>query len=144
MEQARENDRLFYILNICIPLVTGAIIYFVFRPDTYISDFFRNVFVLPTLSVSPGWFSDFLRNFACDVLWAYALMIAVFAVSKKSDKRLIVTAVLCIAFEIAIELCQNIGIISGTFDVLDVIFEIIATIVAVIIIKKKIRKRVET
>jgi len=137
MEHTQKKERLFYLLNICLPLTLGALIYLALRPDTYIAYYLRCLFNLPTMTLVCGGVYKFLRNYSSDILWAYSLMFAVFVVSNRSAKRLILTAALCIVFEISIEMCQYIGIIKGTFDILDVIAEIIATVVAFIIIKKK-------
>lgn len=140
MEQTRKKNRIFYILNISIPLAIGALIYFIFRPDTYIAYYLRNLMELPTMTLGSGGLLKFFRNYSCDILWSYSLMFAIFTVGNKSAKRLILTTALCAVFEILIEICQHIGFINGTFDIFDLLAEIIATIVALIIIKKRIER----
>ena len=130
-----------YIANIFIPIILGTIIYFVFRPDTYISIYLRQLFYIA------GWnpFSIiglnypaviYLRNFGCDILWAYALVFAVHYFFDKTTRSLYLTAAICLGFDFFIELLQYINIISGTFDMMDVIVEAVATFVAVGILFK--------
>lgn len=126
-------------LNIILPIVFGTVFYLLFRPDTYISKFFYHI--LQVQPVTPIWMQKLpegLRiafcNFIPDILWAYALT---FTITLLWNGALINSAVsfsICVFFEIMIEVCQKVGIIAGTFDWLDILFEICATVFAALII----------
>lgn len=131
-----------YIANIFIPLLLGTVIYFVFRPDTYISIYLSQAFHsigwnMQSVYGSGNPAAAFLQNFGCDILWAYALVFAVHYFAAKPDNHanpaqsLVPVFVLCLIFDIIIEILQYMSIISGTFDVMDVIVEVAATFAAV-------------
>ena len=84
-----------------------------------------------------AWLVTLCRNFLPDILWAYSLTFAVALVWLPEEKVILKVLVICISFEIGVELSQKIGLISGTFDWLDIIFEVCATVLGALIIKAK-------
>ena len=128
-----------YIANIFVPLILGVLIYFLFRPDTYISIFLRQIFheaawgPINGFTVAPA-IGVFLRNFGCDLLWAYSLVFAVHFFADSSVMPLRFVFVMCILFEFFIEYLQYIDIVPGVFDIIDMAFEAFASLLASIII----------
>lgn len=125
---------LFGCLHILFPLLLGLALYLCFRPDTYISQLFYQVLGLSPVSVTrlPGWLLAFLQNFACDMLWAYALTCCVYLIW---GGRLLPVGLLCVGFSAAMELLQYFGVISGTFDFWDILLQSCATALAALSIK---------
>lgn len=128
MKKNTRNPSMFYALNVVVPVFVGALLYLLFRRDSFLSETVYTYISVPEISVSamPPWVITFLRNFASDVLWAYALLFSVSAVLRYSRKRLLASILICICFAIIIEALQKVGVFSGTFDVLDIVFEILA------------------
>lgn len=132
-----NRKNLFLFANITIPLFIGLVIYLFFYKSTYINTVFENIFEfsLPYLYFNNS-FHRFLTCWACDILWAYALTFSLFLCFKNFRKTILITSVLSILFAVSIEILQVIDVVNGTFDILDIIFEISAIFIAVIILKR--------
>lgn len=74
------------------------------------------------------------------MLWSYALTYTLFLVLEPFRKRVIFSAIISTVLGISLELLQYRKVISGTFDILDILFEITAVSLAVVIIKKEKKK----
>lgn len=135
---------LFWSLNAFIPLICGVIIYLFIGGETYISVFVNKYLGLVLFPVSipkEGFVRTallFCRWYVCDILWAYSLAFCCAFVLKNSTKFLFLTAVICIAFETALEIGQKFEIIRGTFDYFDVFFESMSTGIALYVINRNI------
>jgi uncharacterized MAPEG superfamily protein len=130
---------IFYIVNAIVGLVLGVFIYIVFRTDTYISKYLIGVTRLKSLSMymseKDNIFTQFARNHMCDFLWAYAFTFSMQIFIKANDKdEYIKLSFYCLLFEILVEVVQKLNIIKGTFDVYDIIFEGLASFIALFII----------
>lgn len=129
----------FYICNLFLPLIIGTTIYLLFRPDTYISVVFYKLTNWTPISWNPDnlFFREFLlflKNYSCDLLWAYALSIALWIFHTHRLLSLALIFIECIIFEMLIEFLQYKTLISGTFDIWDIILESVSSIVAIIVI----------
>ena len=82
----------------------------------------------------------FISNFLSDILWAYSLTFTVFIILGISEKNILPTFIICGIFEISIELAQKTGLITGTFDILDIAFELAISAIALVVIKKFIKR----
>ena len=130
----------FYICNICIPLIAGGLLYYLFFPnvsfvrtaDSYLPfTIDRSVFSLP--------FPGFIRNYAFDLLWAYSLTFSIFLIVRDSPKRSCIVCFLTIPVILFSEVVQLLPCISGTFDPLDITIELIACFIAIKILNVKER-----
>ncbi len=74
----------------------------------------------------------FIRYYFLDMMWAYSLMFTLTYILSDSNTALIISVI----FSITIELFQLSPLIKGTFDVYDILAEIITVIIAFFIIKK--------
>lgn len=139
-ELYKKNKRIFYFFNIFIPLLIGTCIYALFRPDTYIARCFNSL-CQTSLSWDFQFVTDyiFLRYFACDMLWAYALYVAIAVFVEK--QKLALTGGLSLGLCILVEVMQRIGIFNGTGDIWDVFFEGMAIMIAVVVLAIYERKR---
>lgn len=110
-----------------------------FRPDTYIA---RCCYALcPILEMWSLKFkvqSPFLRYFVCDMLWAYALCMALRTFA--DELSICSIGVLSIGLCILSEVFQELGILNGTGDIWDVFFEGIAIAIAFLLMKHYERK----
>ncbi len=128
----------FYGLNIFIPLLFGAFLYLTLRSDSFLSVFINRYIAFPSFSYSafPRWLITFLRNFACDILWAYSLSFAVMHILDYCRKNLRHAFILCVCFICLVEAFQKAGIFHGTFDYLDILLEVCSVFIALQLIKK--------
>ncbi|MBQ4571706.1 MAG: hypothetical protein IJA80_00335 [Clostridia bacterium] len=136
-----KKKNLFLYANIIIPLFIGLVIYLFCYRNTYINSIFENYL---GLSLPYLYFDNIIYHFvtcwACDILWAYSLTFSLYFCFKPFTKPLRVTSVLSILFAVSIEVLQAVQIINGTFDIWDIILEISAISLAVIIIKRSFLK----
>lgn len=135
----------FFGLNIIVPLLAGVFLYLWLRPDTYISAYLYKMLSLSVENFQFGFslpyqLNSFLRNFSCDMLWAYSLTFTVFLILGFKYESLKPTLIICAVFEVSIEFLQKFGVIPGTFDFLDILLELCVTIFAVIIIFFTLRR----
>jgi hypothetical protein len=80
-------------------------------------------------------FARFARYHMCDFLWAYALVFSMqIFIKAKTKAEYMKLSFYCLLFEILVEGVQKLNIISGTFDIYDIVFEGVATFIAIFII----------
>jgi len=79
------------------------------------------------LNTDNSLFCIFARNFLSDIFWAYSLTHTAFFIFHTERKHGVGVFLICVAFETAIELFQKANILPGTFDILDILFEICIT-----------------
>lgn len=90
-------------LNIILPLILGIIIYLINTPDI-------------------------IRNHLCDFLWAYSLAFSLTYIELNNKETFIITLSTGVVFE----LLQMMHLIKGTFDILDILVELLACIICYI------------
>lgn len=125
-----KKNVLFYLINITIPMILGLLIYLFSSDDTLVSDFFNYFMGLSFPPLNKFIMFRFARNYLCDAFWAYALFFSLCFFCKNKASSFAISAVSCIAFEFL----QKLGVVSGTFDILDILFELIAVIASASII----------
>lgn len=131
-----KKYQVFFILNISIPLLLGLVIYFFLKPDTYVIKWIFSFFNFNfTYSISHNnLIVKFIYCYLCDILWAYALTFAVYYFSDFFTHKYFIAMLITIVFCVLIEFLQFFDIITGAFDVLDILFEIIANVLALMYI----------
>lgn len=131
--------RIILFLNIFIPLVLGLLLYLFTKPENYISLFVSQFYSFPTFNCSSP-IMEFINNWGCDFLWAYSLSAILFELFKSFKHSWIFSSLISISLGISMELLQYYNVVAGTFDVWDIIVEIIAVIVSILIIKSIFRE----
>ncbi|MBR7132939.1 MAG: hypothetical protein IKD04_05350 [Clostridia bacterium] len=111
----------FYIIQI-FSLLTGLLIYVLFRENTYISKIILSQIPLTEVKALFSCLEcDFVKYYLPDFLWALSLGCGIYIILKPQGTR---QALLCslITFlsGLCYELLQLYGIISGTGDVIDI------------------------
>ena len=133
------RKKVFIVLNIIIPLFVGSVLYYLMSPDTIFVEIFdqiiRREVHKPTLSLENGIFC-FLRFYFLDMCWAYALTFSLYAILGNNTAafnwRIFLLALF---FSASMECLQLVSFVKGTFDVVDILSEVLAEGVAVFIIK---------
>lgn len=135
-----NKDIAFSVINILVPLIIGAIIYYFISPNVIfvkiIDDFIGIRNQLTDIDLYSVLFR-FIRNYFLDMLWAYALVFMLFLILGNNTSKIMRIFVIAVAFSTIMEILQFTSIAEGTFDVLDIVVEFIAELVAVFIIKIK-------
>jgi len=124
-------------MNILVPVIIGAVIYYLVSPDVIFvkkSDeiLFGGIHVTKEVAYHP--FIRMIRNFLPDMIWAYALTFTVFLIFCNEKKGLLISFIISAVFLILMETVQLLPFVAGTFDVMDIILEILALAVAVMVI----------
>ena len=126
--------RLFYWVNIIVPLLSGALIYIYWRPSAYISRLVFHIFhISHNIPVGrPVGIYRFIRYCLCDILWVYALVFSLALYSGRHSLMKVYTA--AAVFAAVTELLQLFPRIPGSFDILDIIVELIVCTITIFII----------
>lgn len=127
----------FILLNVIAPVLIGAILYYLFFPEAVfvrlIDNLLGSSYHIP-VNVD-NILIKLIRFYFLDLLWAYALMSAVILIFK-NDSRVFV---IILIFEIVLELIQLLPSIRGTFDVCDIGIEILASILAIKLSRRRFK-----
>ncbi len=127
-----KKYRIFKILNFFIPFFLACLIYLFYRQDIIIERYekwfslFGELRSLTYIETGSTWYWSFIKYYLPDMLWAYSLGCSAFY----GYRNRIVKIVVPILFGTTIEICQYIGLLFGTGDVLDIIIEIIGAALA--------------
>lgn len=142
-----KKNNIVIALNCVIPLLIGTIFYYFFSPNVI---FVRNIDKILgngihfNFTLESNWLLRFIRFYVLDMLWAYALLFALFFIIGDNNtaniKKIFIMALI---FSAIMEILQLTPHVEGTFDFLDMFFELGAEIIAVFIIKKLLRRNNE-
>lgn len=122
-----------FFINIFLPLAVGLCVYLFFRKSTYINRVFG---FEPNLQIN-SCLGLFVKCWLCDILWAYALTHALHFALYAFKHKILISAILSICVAVSFELLQLFGRVSGTFDILDILFQIAAVLLAAALIKRR-------
>lgn len=125
----------FITLNVIVPLLIGAAIYYVISPNTLFVKFIDSHLEIAYHATvnTDNIMIKIIRFYLLDFLWAYALMNSAtlfFELTKR-------TIMIIISFEVMMELIQLLPSIKGTFDVCDIGVEIFANILVILLSRRK-------
>ena len=125
----------FMYINIAISMTLGSLIYYLISPE---------VIFVEKINSMTGWKFNIgyennvikiIRSYVPDILWAYALMFSLVVITGNKTAGIWKMYIVAIIFSAIIEMLQLTGIFKGTFDIVDIVVELIAELIAVFIIK---------
>lgn len=134
----KRNAKVFIILNFTVPILCGAVIYYLLSPDVVFVKLIDGIVgrgVHFTSVLRDNCVVQFVRFYFLDMLWGYALIFALYFIIGNNMARLKKSFIVTFVFSTSMELFQLIVPAGGTFDIFDIIFEFLAEIIAVFIIK---------
>lgn len=114
------------IINSIIPLFIGFVYYALFRNGSYIFSIVHRFADLPIPKVV---IPEIINNHLCDCLWGYSLYMILYLVTSDKLRAMFFSVIFIILLEIV-----QIGMRSMTFDILDILFELISIIIASILV----------
>lgn len=127
------KNKEFIFINIALPLIIGLCIYLLFGSNTYINSLFGI-----SIRFTFGNVLDiFIKSWLCDILWSYSLFNAIWISLFAFKRRTFIASLISFVLVISIESLQYFSVISGTFDILDIFFELTAVGFAVCNIKRR-------
>ena len=133
-----EKTVRFCIFNIAVPLIIGLTVYLLFRTDAHIARWIYRLLAVdpPEIGWHSLWLERIVRNYVADIAWAYAFMSVMILILGETNKERITAFCITCALIILSEVFQKTGLISGTFDYMDISIEILAAVAALSISKK--------
>ena len=135
----KYKQKLWWIgLHIAVPLIMGAVIYYLISPEVIFIKMFSTHGGIPTplKLIQSHVIYRFIRNYFLDMLWAYALMNTLIFLIGKSSSTMKISVSIAVIFTVILEGVQLTSFVSGTFDVWDIMVEIIGELFAVWMNKK--------
>lgn len=124
----------FYIWNIILPLAIGTIVYVYVKPSAPISQLIYFILHIssPVLNIKPTGVHRFIQYYLCDILWSYSLT---FALSLYLGRdRLLLAYAIAASFSTLVEVIQLLTYVLGSFDIFDIIVQLIACTISIHII----------
>ncbi|NLG05346.1 MAG: hypothetical protein GX567_16215 [Clostridia bacterium] len=134
-----KNCNKLLIVNIMIPIIVGAIIYYLLSPDVIFVTYINSIFSMDFYSnihIHQNGFIVFIRNYVLDMLWGYSLIFSLFYIYGNNTAKLYRILMIGWTFSALIEILQLTPIVKGTFDICDIVVELLSELFAVFIIKK--------
>ncbi len=133
------KSRCYCILHSIISLLTGLVIYILFRKNTYIHSAL-NIFPDMFFANDNFLFDEIIRYALPDFFWSYSLCLGLYSIYLPTGKgKVIIPATAC-SLGIGWEVMQKLGIASGTFDIIDCLMYVGASLVSYIIYLKEFKK----
>lgn len=128
----KKQELLFYLFNIFIPIVIGVCIYCIYDSNVIFVKYINSNLIINNKETNI--FITFLRNYFCDFCWCYSFAFALSFINHKS-LDIIYTVIIPISFGICLEIFQLLNITNGTFDLLDIIVELLGCILCYMVLK---------
>lgn len=136
----KSRRNIICLCNICFALCLGALFYLFFRKDTYLHSFLQTYFQYqpPFIRIHNSMLSVICNHFG-DFTWAYALSSALYWIFSAHKHAAIHSFIGASLLGTGLELMQKFGIVSGTFDTVDILAELAAAALAVILIQRSLQ-----
>ncbi len=118
-------------------MILGAILYYIVCPEVYfvrIIDYYTNLNIHIDNFVEQNILTRIFRNHFFDFIWAFSFTCALELILSNDAGTYLKGSFICVIVGIALELLQLVEGKYGTFDVLDILFEILGAVSAVLII----------
>lgn len=136
---------IYIIVFVIIPLLLGASIYFLLSPETFVGNWLSIFLKFESITEIRDYLSEysiviFIKNYFCDFLWAFSLESAIFIffIHKFSYYSIVISIVISFISEII----QKVHIISGTFDIFDIIIELSAILLSYFLLRRILNEKV--
>lgn len=133
----KNRDRNFLWMNILLPVMVGGITYYLISPEVF---FVRQLDALLGSGIhienvgSQGTFFRWFRNYALDMLWGYALFFTLHLMVADDTAEWWKTFGMAAVFSAGMELLQIMPGVAGTFDVWDIVVEVLAEGIAAVVL----------
>ena len=138
MGDIKMSRRIIFATASIASLSVGAIIYVLFRPNSYIAIFVNRIMEIgiPRQALE-SYSNDFLKFYFPDFLWMLSFCFCLYSLFDLFKNGIIISTLVAFFCSILWELMQRLDFVSGTGDIIDIIMYLLAGICAVIISFKK-------
>lgn len=144
-----RNSIFLFCVNVIGVLFFAGLFYVIFAPDVYLVHKLAQVPVISEMIDGLWSFADldgiksfresilflFVRNYMLDAAWSYALVFTFYMLFSNEARGMWIAFVIGCTWGIAMEVGQLLGWLSGTFDILDIVVEILGAMLALWIIQ---------
>lgn len=135
-----------FIIHIFFPISIGGLIYIFFRSKSLLMfSWFNNLglnqiirYFRTSLNIYSNYIPDWLLYSLPDGLWVYSFSSSLLLLWEKEVKISSFWLFLPFLFGSGIEIMQKFDLVSGTFDIIDLIICLLGSILSIIIVKPKI------
>ena len=138
MERRCKHKEKMMLANMIFPLMFGAIFYYLLSPDVIfvkrMDQFLGMGIHIGNIDLNCA-FIRLLRNYLPDMLWGYALVFALYKIIGNKEAGVWKAFVTAFLFSTVMECLQLTTFVRGTFDVFDIVGELLSEVAAVFIIK---------
>ena len=126
----------FWLLIIVLPLMIGLLVYLFFRQDSLIAQLVLKRIHIPAISFGEtnSIVVLFIRYYLSDLMWAISLTSAMALIIGHKLRDLVIVFVIALSTEFLVEFLQMPRILTGSFDILDLLTEAVGSIISIIII----------
>ncbi|MCR5796729.1 MAG: hypothetical protein K6G63_02285 [Eubacterium sp.] len=128
----------FLLLNTIIPLIIGGTSYYILSPNVLFVKAINSLLGISNIIAhgSPQTaIGCFVRFYLLDMLWGYSLVFAL-VLCLGSNAAIKIVLFIAFVFSLSVELLQLTSFMPGVFDLMDISSEIIAELIAALIIHK--------
>lgn len=138
---------LYLIVSFFLPLFLGTAFYFVHRPNVYFVEHFSQIFhiaIVEKTETLPGQNSIFfhaIRNHFADFCWAISFCTAIKVIGIIFELSTIVIYISMISICFLSECIQIFEFIPMTFDIIDVLFQLLGLFCAIALYKMIMKER---
>ena len=124
----KKHNSICIILNFTVPILVGAIFYYLLSSDVIfvrlIDERIGGGLHFPSL-LANGYVVKYVRFYLLDMLWSYALVFSLHYIWGNNTARLKWILGMAFIFSAGMELLQLTSFVKGTFDILDILFEVV-------------------
>ena len=116
----------------------GGIFYYYFFPDALFVPFIDKLLKINGHNgriVSQNGILAFLRNYVLDCLWAFSFYHFLFLMAVHNPKDKWIAFIIPVSVGSVLELLQKAGMITGTFDIWDIVVEAMGVLAAILVAK---------
>ena len=115
-------------------LMLGAVVYILFRPNTWVSHLFDGIeFIVDLRSAVASPSRNWFRYYVPDLLWAFALCCGIQAIYEPEHKGVLFCALTALCCGVVWEMLQWSRIVTGTGDVWDILMYLTGSVLSILI-----------
>ena len=132
------SERKFHLLLGCVALLSGAILYALYRENTYVGVLLDRIFKVSQLrNLCSGYGCSFFRYYFPDFLWGFAFYCGLCVIWQPRTAGCWLCAGGAFACGLVWEMLQYTGVLRGTGDVQDIIMYLFAGLIGIFMDKKE-------
>ena len=135
------SNRMFFCFVGSSALIIGTSFYILCRQNSIVTVILQSFMPLNISVLANNTFVKSISYYFPDFLWALGLCCGLFAIFDYHDKSAIICPIITFTYGLIWEILQHADKVSGTFDYLDILMYLTASLLAVIFYRKRRNKQ---